>query len=393
MTVRESLGVRASIMSAPAFVVTLVWLFTKCPPPDRDWGVIAVGSVIPWIPLYLGKRRAGARLVDTITRVISGRRWVYWLVTNIAAEFRGALDAWIVYLVSFLVMDVQQARTTTHFFLVFGSTLAVLPLQLLLRACEVSRKRAVSFESTASEPVVLFLRSFTTDGVFHDEGQFHGSLSGHSDEEMLNNVLSGCGLGQFVGLARPTTLFQELGPDHVNIRDRDWRVAVSDLLSRSTAVIMRLGTSESMQWELDAVVRSGKLARTLFLLPASSSHEERAQRYHSMLLQVPDRRPYPAFPSELEEGARFLFFEPSGIAHVITDAEEPREHMIRIFESTAKPIVHWGGDLTPFFAQLGALPKKRFQLKALPDIFTVLPYCCVGIYCFVFFFTFLNRRG
>jgi hypothetical protein len=309
-------------------------------------------------------------LVDAMTRTLSGRRWASRLVAGLAAAARGVIAGWILYLMSFLVTDFRQALAGTHMFLVVGSLLAMFPVALVLRACEVSENMTVPLEAAVGGPVVLFLRSFTTDGIFHDEAPFLVGMRARSDEEELADLLRDSPLGRFVALAQPGQKFQELGPDRLAVGDREWKEVVSDLLARSSAVILRLGASESMLWELDAVVRSGKLPRTLFLLPAAPSGEEIAQKYRDLCSRIPGQPPYPAFPLELDKDARFLFFDAEGRAHVLTDSPDKPVPAVKL--------------LAPFWEQLGvAAPKERLRPDA---VLGKLVIACFAVCFLVWYF-------
>lgn len=309
-------------------------------------------------------------LVDLMTRKLAGRIWASRLIAALAAALRGVIAAWVLYLVSFLVTDLHLALTYTHAAVIFASLGAMFPVALVLRACEVSENTAVPYKEGAVGPVVLFLRSFTTDGLFHEEADFFFGTRARSDEEDLADVLRNCRLGDFVALAHPGQRVQELGPDRLDIDGRDWKDVVSDLLSRANAVIMRLGTSESMLWELDAVVRSKKLHRTLLLLPVAHNEDDLEQKYRSVLSLIPDQPPYPAFPPKLEKDARFLFFDEQGSSCILTDPGG-------LTSNVAKRIA-------PFLNQLGVtVPKKRVNAD---NIVGILIGVSVGIYAIVWLF-------
>jgi len=335
-------------------------------------GALAVGLAVAVMPqlLFTAYGVIVFVLVNAMTRALSGRRWASALVAGLAATARGVIAAWIVYLISFLVTDLRLALRSEHSFLVLGSLMAMFPVAVVLRACEVSQNMAVPLETAGGGPVVLFLRSFTADGLFHDEAPFFTGMRARSDEEELADLLRDSSLGQFVALAQPGQKFQELGPDRLDIGDREWKEVVTELVSRASAVFLRLGASESVLWELDAVVRSGKLPRTLFLLPAASSSEEIAQKYRDLRSRIPDQRSCPAFPPELEKNARFLFFDAQGMAHVLTDSPDKPVPTVKLLAS--------------FWERLGVPPPNK---GLRPDVVLgKLVAACFVIYLLVWYF-------
>lgn len=278
-------------------------------------------------------------VAKAITRVSAGRPRLGVSIMILAAVTQGAIGAWIVYLTTFVLSDYRLGASLGHELMIVGGMGAMLPATVFLRAAEVSQQTSVAFEPTSSGPIVLFLRSFATEGAFHDETPFFVGLRAESEEEEVAQLFAGAGLGEFVGLARPGQRFQELGAARVDIGSQDWQEAISRLIARSNAVAMQLGDSEALLWELDVIVRSGKLHRTLFFLPSAVDEDDLRTKYSTVLAKIANKSDYPRFPSELKAGARFLYFDDEGLAHVVV---HPEEHSGNLAEL-----------LGPFFRHLG----------------------------------------
>jgi hypothetical protein len=133
---------------------------------------------------------------------------------------------------------------------------------------------------------------------------------------------------------------------------------------------MWLGDSESLLWELDAVVQSGSVDRTLFLIPAATSESQLREKYDNLWCKIAGRPGYSRFPSNMRGDERFLYFHRDGRAEVVTETARSKKDV--------------GSLLAPFFAHVGvALPGKPFSPDAL--VGNLLRFC-VGGYPIVVYF-------
>jgi len=301
---------------------------------------------------------------DAMIRILSHRPRLASLVVVLAAAARGAIGAWFVYVVSFLLTDFEQFRSHSLDYVMIGGLIVMYPVAFVLRACEVSQNTSRPANLRASESVVLFLRSFRTEGAFRDESGFFVGTRVLSEEENVAEIFRAPDLGKFVALARPGERAQELGADRIDIGMRDWQEVVLRLLDRANAIVMRLGNSESLLWELDVVVRSGKLQQTLFMVPAAASADGMKQEYDDLIQKILNRPDYPRFPTTLNSRARFLYFDREGTPQVLMDPE--------------KGTADVGDLLAPFFTQLGvSVPAKQLR----PDnLIAKIMIACLAVY-------------
>jgi hypothetical protein len=243
------------------------------------------------------------------------------------------------------------------------------PIAVTFRACDVARTLPTPLEQIGGGPLVLFLRSFTSDGRV-DESEFFLGSRARSEEEQLALALQAAELGQFVALARPDATLHELGPDHIDIGARDWHDVVSGLLSRATVVVMRLGNSSNMRWELDCIVDADKTERTLFLLPFFGTEEERSEEYLQFFYTISEAGPhYPRFPPSVPSAARAMFFDQSGEPQIITEPTRGRRDI--------------SDRLAPFFGQLG-LQTSRIRRLDAELVFNAVVRACVVCYVFAY---------
>lgn len=111
-----------------------------------------------------------------------------------------------------------------------------------------------------NRPPILYLRSFEDDT---------GLLPKH--EENLVTALAP--FGPMIGIGRPGEFFQTLGVARVYCGD-DWQGQIRDWVNVAGMVVIRIGESQGLRWEIDTVVASLKPTRLLLQLPNALSEKE-----------------------------------------------------------------------------------------------------------------------
>lgn len=314
-----------------------------------------VAGVIARNVVVLGLARA-PRLLSQHPRLTRG-------IAVGASAASGGLAAWIVYLATFLFSDADLARSNVSLMIMVASMIALTIPTAVLRACRISQTAAVSMEPLGTEPVALLLRSFASDGTLEREAV--GPIEILTEEEEIARILRGSTTGRFVALARPRQSFQEAGAERVDVGTGDWRDAVSQLVSRASVVVMRLANSEAVLWELDVVVKSGKLQQTLFLLPQVSTPEGMIE-YLEVVLKACELPGHPVFPSELEPDTRFLWID--------------RERKVQMLKQ-ASADVPLQVVLSPFLQRLGVkAPRTHLNIDNVVSTMAIMlgvAYCLV----------------
>jgi len=301
-------------------------------------------------------------VADALTRLLAHRRRLSSLVLYSVAAVRGIVAAWIIYLASFLARDLEMARSLRQVLLFLGSIGLMYAVMSMMRACVISQNAAMPWDSSDG-PVVLLLRRFSTDGIFRDDAGLMVGAQALSEEQEIAELLERANLGRFVALAHPDAPAQELGAHRIDIGSRNWKEVVANYLSRANAIVMRLGATESMLWELDAVVSANKADRTLFMLPPATSEEDLWRKYDAITDKIANRPGYPPFPSTPPSRTRFIHFGERGPEY-LRDEEKGKADMTRL--------------LSPFFTKLGVSPPRR-HMNA-DAIFALVVKIFVGCY-------------
>jgi hypothetical protein len=113
---------------------------------------------------------------------------------------------------------------------------------------------------------VLFLRGFSRDGeVFDDPTKLPLLLPQRwSPEEIVCHILQT--VGPVVAVGRPTDRLPRIGAMRLYIKEEDWKPVVKDLLRRCSLVIVRVGQSRGLLWEMRHIVSGGHLPKAVFML-------------------------------------------------------------------------------------------------------------------------------
>ncbi len=163
-------------------------------------------------------------------------------------------------------------------------SLVVSGLVAAMRALQANRNRkaySVLLSERRAGKFVLFLRSFETDHAVAYPG-LHLSLSSLAARvQDVGQFAPGSAISDYVevssqralgrmtviGLAGPSAF---LGPAQVAADDQEWRQVISELCADAKAIVFVLGGSCGLLWELELLLRSQLVQRTVFLVPPIS---------------------------------------------------------------------------------------------------------------------------
>jgi hypothetical protein len=151
---------------------------------------------------------------------------------------------------------------------IVGSPLNLLALVLLVSLAALARKaytnsrklmtpNALVLLERDQRPPVLYLRSFQDDGSYSENKLLElaarisplSSLSRrHTYEEQMAETAK-C-VGPVVAIGRPGEQLPELGAARLYLGDSQWKAKVRELMEKSRLVIIRMGASPGLQWEI-----------------------------------------------------------------------------------------------------------------------------------------------
>lgn len=142
----------------------------------------------------------------------------------------------------------------------------VRPVSRAAREAEIAGRRLAMpdarlvLANTDQAPVV-YLRSFSDDGTYRKPPVLirlamwaHGDIPDYraTYEEHLVSALQS--VGPVVSIGRPGEPMPELGAYRMYVSNDHWQAEVLELLERSRLVVLRVGASQGLMWEVETVM-------------------------------------------------------------------------------------------------------------------------------------------
>jgi hypothetical protein len=201
-------------------------------------------------------------------------------------------------------------------------------------------------------PPVVYFRSF-------DDDTFSFFDFGSSLEENLASVFRAA--GPMVAVGRPNESLPPLGAARWYVGDQEWQEVVTRLLDQAAVVIVRLGITPGVLWEVRAAVRCVAPQRLLIALPpleASTNGQAKREALYREFRTALDG----IFPISLPEtigNAVFVAFDADWAPRLLRDASVKRHAML--------PRTAMRAALSSFTDGL-KLPQRRFFLEMSPQL-------------------------
>ena len=140
-----------------------------------------------------------------------------------------------------------------------GVLVGSLALPCVRRAKRLAAVSATQILARDQRAPVLYLRSF------QDEGLWQNFLLGW--EEQFTRALHD--VGPVIAIGRPGEKLPLLGAARWQVEDEKWRAEVQGLLPQAGLVVLRVGESGGLWWEIEQALQLVKPERLLFLVPAA----------------------------------------------------------------------------------------------------------------------------
>ncbi|PWT99211.1 MAG: hypothetical protein C5B51_27665 [Terriglobia bacterium] len=116
-------------------------------------------------------------------------------------------------------------------------------------------------------------------------------------EQILAAILSP--IGPFVAVGRPSEELPELGAARMYLPDDRWREKVCALLGRARLVVIRLGATDNVWWEIEQALRMVDPARLIFVVVESGKKREQLLRRLGDMVHCSLREPEGRIPARL----------------------------------------------------------------------------------------------
>ena len=288
-------------------------------------------------------------------------------------------------------LDDRQLEIASWIIGVAGFVLVGLVLCLPLAPHLLRRGRRLRVESAVDvlredrRPPVLLLRSFEDDDLVNPTPRFFWFLGRRRYEADLAKVLRR--VGPPITIGRPGALQPELGAARLYVHAEDWQKAVRYFMARSALIVMVVGRSTGIWWEIREAAALGLAQRLLFFFPYVEQKRARESFWRNLYLYlraVPTtyrqlrfmreehRKRYEIFrvrgealfhhplPETLGE-AQFLAFSASGQARLLRTVGPPLARLLAFSKRSKRTHIDFRRTLNPIVsgAPYARTPKKR----------------------------------
>jgi hypothetical protein len=199
------------------------------------------------------------------------RRWG-WFV---------CIAGWILFLVS-IVFCFVFGDLLLFIILLFIGTL------IIVRWSEIGRRMrsldAITILANDTRDPVLYLRPFSDDDLIDLTQRIPNPLRENwvRIEESIKKALKD--LGPLIAFGKPGEQWPETGAARIYVSNEEWQTAVRYFINHSIAVIVTIGLSVSVRWEIEETIKTKEIDKLLFFFPFSILR--RQTDYYSKLLST-----------------------------------------------------------------------------------------------------------
>ncbi len=175
---------------------------------------------------------------------------------------------------------------------------AALPMgaHLVLYGRRMRAKDALTVLSKDPRAPVLYLRSFDDedlpDPTFRG-GSFRNPFIPQRYEQAIVSVLRR--VGPVISIGIPRERRAELGAARLYVDDEHWRPAVQYFVQNSAAIVIVMGRTQSLWWEVDFVLSNAQRERLLFFFPHADEPSARRTYWRKYWEILPRVLPRPIF--------------------------------------------------------------------------------------------------
>jgi hypothetical protein len=206
------------------------------------------------------------------------------------------IGAVIVFLVSIVVGNIVGQGGGQFWGPVVVGTLFGLPLiWLLRRGARHAQPSAESVLASDPRPPVLLLRSFVDDSLLVDQ-RIKVLIDQQATvrfEEAMSAYLSA--YGPFVAVGEPGQTLPQIGAARAYLTKDEWQAAVKNWIGQAGFIVMVVGATEWIRWELSQILAQSRTSELLLLLPplpsaSTSGVAGLKQRWENVLVSFAETR-------------------------------------------------------------------------------------------------------
>jgi hypothetical protein len=164
------------------------------------------------------------------------------------------------------------------FILVLSLIVTIIVVPFNLGRHLLARRALPRWTGDVKRPPILYLRSFSDDEKINALGIFSHLGLFETEEQTISRFLSH--IGPVISIGRPNEILAPLGARRMYVDDTQWQNAVVELLEQSLLIVLRLGYSRGLSWEIETVVRLCDPRRVIVYCPLPFAERKSRSREH-----------------------------------------------------------------------------------------------------------------
>ncbi|MCP3852640.1 MAG: hypothetical protein GY694_20795 [Gammaproteobacteria bacterium] len=222
----------------------------------------------------------------------------------------------------FVVLITGLGLIFTEINVVLGLVIIVIGLFVLFFGMQLSSPSAEALLSKDPRAPIIFIRSFqeeqgqySTAGFFHalkvafmQKGQYASNAVspwGPAFQIQLSKLLNE--IGPYVAIGRPGENLSAMGAAKMYVSDDEWQAVISDLFNKAKLIVLRMGKTAGLSWELNELKKHIDPRKILFILPYDKSDYAAFRQWANKDLPAP-------FPEE-KPITRFMILDDNWVPH------------------------------------------------------------------------------
>ncbi len=164
-------------------------------------------------------------------------------------------------------------RTLDLAILLAGAALLVLGGFVFRLARIWSKTSAERLRARDARPPILYLRSFEDDELrlptfISARRPFFELFAARGSDPFEETIAWQVEpYGPVVAIGRPGRSLKSLGAARDHLPEDEWRQGVRERMAAARAIVVTLGTTEGLRWEMEQLAGGGHLGRTIFVFP------------------------------------------------------------------------------------------------------------------------------
>lgn len=180
-----------------------------------------------------------------------------------------------------------------------------------------SPEDAIEILEDDTRPPILYLRSFSSENQFIIRRLIKSLLwrggrlfskDVYVPEVILREAFQS--FGPLVALGKPNEKIVPPGAYRMYMSEDGWQAAIKSLINSAQLVVVQLGQTANLWWEINQVINTVGPQRLLFLIPAEWIKQTRCPGYEDFRNAINKLLPWP-LPEYIGD-SRFIWFDASG---------------------------------------------------------------------------------